>query len=116
MIRAIRWLRCFWERGTKGYCFRDLWSFDSWLSKTIARGLKEFRQNCCGYPNDIDDWDKWMAVLDEMAECFEEQTRDIDNLADFNSMKAWMSKDKDRKKKLHRGFQLLEKYYYDLWD
>jgi len=110
----IKWLKRFWERGRKGYCYEDLWSFDNWLSKTIAGGLREFRANCHTYPNDCDSWEKWMATLDEMIECFEEQTRRIDNL-DGDFMKHWEKRKKNQKAKLHRGLKLLEKYYYDLW-
>lgn len=113
----IRWLRRFWERGRKGYCYEDLWSFDNWLSKTLAKGLREFKALNHGYPNDINDWDEWMAVLDEMIECFEEQTRDIENIAhDENVLETWRKRHEHQKRQLHRGLELLEKYYYDLWD
>ncbi len=111
----IRWIKRFWERGRKGYCYEDLWQFDNWLSKTIANGLREFKENCHGYPNDIDDWDKWMATLDEMIECFDEQCREIENNT-TNFLEQWHKRQEHQKKKLHRGLELLEKYYYDLWD
>ncbi len=111
----IKWLRRFWERGRKGYCYEDLWSFDNWLSKTIANGLREFKAECHGYPNDVDDFDEWLKILDEMIECFEEQPRDIENYSgDF--MERYRKRKALKKKKLHRGLELLEKYYYDLWD
>ena len=112
MIRAIR--RAY-DRARKGYCYEDLWSFDNWLSKLIANGLREFKAECHGYPNDVDDWDEWMSILDEMIECFEEQTRGIDNLnGDF--IERFKNRQELKKKKLHRGLELLERYYYDLWD
>jgi len=108
-------IRRFWERGRKGYCYEDIWSFDYWLSGTIARGLKEFKSGCHSYPNDLDDWDKWMARLDEMIDCFEEQTRNIENREGVDAEK-WHKRREYQKQKLHRGLELLEKYYYDLWD
>ena len=113
MIRSIR---RFWERGRKGYCFEDLYSFDHWLSKTIARGLREFKQNCHSYPNDIDNWEEWMTVLDEMIECFEKQTRGIGNIGGGDLMERWKKRQENKKIKLHRGLELLEKYWWDLWD
>ena len=113
----MKWIKRCIERFRKGYCYEDLWSFDNWLSKTIASGLREFKENCHGYPNDVDDFDEWMRILDEMVECFEEQTRGIENIArgeDF--LKRWNLRQENKKKKLHRGLALLEKYYYDLWD
>lgn len=108
-------LRRFIERGRKGYCYEDLWSFNNWLSKTIARGLREFKENVHGYPNDIDNFEEWLAILDEMIECFEEQTRTIDNL-DGDFLARWQRRQEYQRDKLHRGLALLEKYYYDLWN
>lgn len=110
-------IRKFIERGRKGYCYEDMWEFDNWLSKLIANGLREFKANCHSYPSEGVTWEEWMAILDEMIECFEEQARGIENLprgADF--MKVWEARIAHRKKKLSRGFKLLQKYYYDLWD
>lgn len=113
----IKILRKFIERGRKGYCFEDLWSFDYWLSKLIANGLREFKQNCTSYPSEGITWEQWMAILDEMIECFDEQARDIENLpSGKGSMEMWNERMKVKKTKLHRGLQLLERYWYDLWD
>ena len=111
----IKSLRKFIERGRKGYCYEDLWQFDNWLSSLIATGLREFRADCHTYSNDCDDWEDWMAILDEMIECFEEQTRGIENISgDF--MEFWKQRMDHKKERLHRGLALLERYYYDLWD
>jgi len=113
MFRA---LRRFWERGTKGYCYEDMWNFDSWLSATIARGLREFKAATNTYPNDINNWEEWQAVLSEMIECFEEQNRDTSNLPRDNFVEQYQARMANKKQKLHRGLELLEKYYFDLWD
>jgi len=93
-----------------------LWSFDFWLGGTIARGLREFKANCHGYPYDIDDWDKWMAILDEMIDCFEEQGRNIDNADIVNFYERYKARQEIKRQKLHRGMELLERYWYNLWD
>jgi len=114
MIKAIR--RAI-ERMHKGYCYEDMWRFDNWLSALITRGLKEFKQTTHSYPNDLDDWDEWMRTLDEMIDCFEEQGRGIDNLRPGdNFLDSYHKRMEIKKQKLHRGLELLEKYYYDLWD
>ena len=105
----------FIERGRKGYCREDLWSFDHWLSRLIAKGLREFKEGTHTYPNDIDDWEEWMAVLDEMIECFEEQCRGIYNISG-EFVLHFEKRRGNQKEKLHRGLELLEKYFYDLWD
>ncbi len=112
----IKWLKRFFERGRKGYCYEDLWQFDNWLSKLIADGLREFKEMCHGYPSEDITWEGWMDVLDEMIECFDEQSRGIENFPEGNFLKLWKKRQKIHKQKLHRGLELLEKYYYDLWD
>ena len=116
-MRITRAIRRAWERSRKGYCYEDLWMFDHWLSKMIARGLREVKANCHTYPSQDITWEEWLAVLDEMAECFEEQTRGIDNLNfDGDFMETWRKRQEHQKERLHRGLELLERYYYDLWD
>ena len=112
----FRWLQRFRERGTKGYCYEDLWSFDNWLSATIARGLREFKAITHTYPNDLNDWDAWMATLDEMIDCFEEQGRNIENADIVDYFERYKARERNRREKLHRGMELLERYWYDLWD
>lgn len=112
----FKWIRRFWERGRKGYCYEDLWEWDNFFSKLVATSLREFRQHCHCYPNEDITWEGWMAVLDEMIECFEEQTRGIDNFPEGNFLALWKKRQRVKKQKLHRGLELLEKYYYDLWD
>jgi len=114
-IKMLKAIKRFWERGRKGYCYEDLWEFDNWLSKIIANGLREFKGNCHTYPNDCDDWEEWMKILDEMIECFDEQNRRIDNISG-NFMERYDKRMANKKEKLHQGLELLKKYYYDLWD
>ena len=113
----INRLRKFIERGRKGFTKEDMWSFDNWLSGLIARGLREFKACCHSYPNDLNDWQEWAIILDEMIECFEEQTRGIENLPrGENLLETYNKRMEIKRQKLHRGLELLGRYYYDLWD
>ena len=117
----IKEIKRFFERGRKGYCYEDLWQFDNWLSNTIARGLKEFKSNCHSYPSEAVTWEQWMAILDEMIECFEEQVRGDDNIPVKSDGKTldfdvWDKRRAHKREKLKRGLEILGKYYYDLWD
>jgi len=107
-------IRDFIQRGRKGYASRDLWSFSNWLSTLIASGLREFKKNCRTYPSDGISWEEWMTTLDEMIECFEEQARSLNNIGGENFMDNWRKRREVQKKKLHRGLELLGKYWWDL--
>jgi len=113
----IKAIRRFIERGRKGYCYEDLWSWDYFFSKLIARSLKDFRQIVHGYPTDVKTFEDWLKILDEIIDCFEEQTRsDSDNTVDEGYLKRLKEREKYKQEKLHKGLQILEKYYYRLWD
>ena len=55
-----------------------------------------------------------------MIECFEEQTRGLENIPLIKNGvyddSSWKERHRQQKLKLSRGLELLEKYYYDLWD
>ena len=112
----MRTIRRFIERGRKGYCHEDMWSFDYWLSDLITRGLKEFKASCHTYPSQDVTWEEWQDILDEMISCFEIQNRGIDNLPAKEFLKIHEERMIQKKVALNRGLELLEKYYYDLWD
>ena len=63
---------------------------------------------------DIDGREEWMTTLDEMIECFEEQARSLNNIGGENFMDNWRKRREVQKKKLHRGLELLGKYWWDL--
>jgi len=114
MIKAIR---RFIERGRKGYCSEDLWEWDYFFSELIARSLRDFRQNVHSYPTDFVTFEDWLKTLDEMVDCFEEQTRsDSDVKINNDYMKRIKKRQEYKAQKLHHGLELLERFYYDLWD
>lgn len=114
-------IRDFIQRGRKGYITSDLWQWDNFFSKLIVNSLREFKKNCHSYPSQDITWEEWMSILDEIIDCFEEQGRGVDNIPlkkngktlNFDAMRK---REKLHADKLHRGFELLEKYYFDLWD
>ena len=116
MFRAIR---RFIERGRKGYCSEDLWNFDYFLSDFLKRALIDFRKNVHSYPSSDVTWEEWLAIIDEMIDCFAEQNRSIDNVVDELgnlNRDLHIKRFNHKKAKLNRGLELLEKYYYDLWN
>ena len=57
-----------------------------------------------------------MSTLDEMIECFDEQTRGIDNIKPDGFAETWNRRMSNKREKLHKGLELLERCYFDLWD
>lgn len=43
-------IQCFFERGKKGYCWRDVMDIDYFLIKTLPNMLEEFNRKRNGYP------------------------------------------------------------------
>lgn len=71
-------LKCFYQRGTKGYCFRDLWDIDTWFLTIMPEMLAEFKDKKQGYPilkeelSDEQNATLYNYILDEMIVCFKE--------------------------------------------
>ena len=73
----FRSLYCAWQRATKGYCYRDLWSMDYFYSQLFVDSMREFKKNLCGAPQKFFDNDaenqieRWENYIEEMAQHFE---------------------------------------------
>lgn len=111
-------IKKFIERGRKGYCYEDLWSWEYFFSGLVAKSLREFKEKTITYPSQDITWDEWMAILDEMIECFDEQTRGVENLSNDGKYdhELYEKRLAHKAERLHRGFELLEANYYSLWD
>lgn len=78
----FRDIQCAYQRATKGYCYRDLWSIDVWFLNLFPKMLEEFNQIKQGHPSEItsDDWD---LIIDDMIYYFKNaniETTDFINL------------------------------------
>lgn len=86
----LRNLKYSWQRVTKGYCDRDLWSIDYWFMNLMPDMLQQFKDTKHGSPsilgteyvndqgilcNDTchEEWDK---ILDQMIFLFKEMNED----------------------------------------
>lgn len=73
IFHRVRWffrsINCAWERATKGYCYRDLWSMDIFYGKLFEDTLREFNETRHGYPGNMTD-EEWGKYLNEMADHF----------------------------------------------
>lgn len=65
-------LKAAYQRVTRGFAYRDLFSIDSWFLDIIPEMLKEFRENLHSYPgdNEFPTFESWVTYLEEMETHF----------------------------------------------
>jgi hypothetical protein len=118
MMRSLRiarnHLKWFWQRRTRGWDDRDLWSLDYTLAKWLLPRLVAFRARPLGCPSmciergDGPDGDepfdrslaRWHAILDEM-------------IGGFAAIDEWSA---ESEKRVARSWELLGKYAQCLWN
>lgn len=111
-------IKYFIQRGKRGYSDFDIMDFDTYLLELIPNALKDFNNKRDTYPSELSD-EEWGSVLNEIITSFE-NANDIAVVsisADEENQK--MNKIKEKKeylqKNLEKGFELLLKYFHDLW-
>jgi hypothetical protein len=80
----FKWVKYFFQRGSRGWADCDWWSMNSYLCEVIIPMLKELKENKHGCPCGLDEnfeeaEKKWNASLDEMIESFEAAKRVLEN-------------------------------------
>lgn len=62
-------IRAAWMRATKGYCYMDVWNWDSWFCSVVPSMLRTMADKGMAYPSGepFDTPEKWHAWLYEMA-------------------------------------------------
>ena len=65
-------LKAAYQRMTRGFAYRDLFSIDSWFLDIMPEMLKEFRENLHSYPgnSEFPTFESWTAYLEEMETHF----------------------------------------------
>ena len=118
LTNPIRWA---WQRLTRGWDDRVIWSIDYYLAEMMPVWLRKLAKDKQGIPasmygspinwfesnSDEDDAaeQRWNGILHEMIEGFEAAKRIID----------YDKRDGDIQRAA-RALQLLEQYFFDLWD
>ena len=120
-------LKWAWQRLSRGWDNRAIWSIDVYLAELIPQLVRRLKEVTHGVPGSMfepEDWDakaniwkdgkveaataKWNAILDEIAEGFEEYyTLSVEG---DGTIDAWESE------KFKRAFDLLRQYFSNLWD
>lgn len=129
MFTKIKW---FIQRGIQGYADCDTWGLDEYFSQLIARAIRHQIKISHGYPSSLKSHKKWVKILTEIAEGFEEYKefqsahyvwkeipRDEQKNAQLKGAKR-LEVDQERinraHKKVQKALTLFKRYFYNLWD
>ena len=100
----------FWQRGRRGWSYRDAWSTDRYIAEIVMGMLQaqiEEERGCPGY-GAASTWEKWRGILGEIQAGFAAHLELVDGCPD-----------KDRRKELarlqKRGLTLFARWFDALW-
>lgn len=97
---------------SEDFCPAEFWDLDQTLSLVIYSYLSYFRENVApnSYPNKCKDGEEWLAILDKMIAGFAAQIK-LHKVGYSLPLEERMSLQDQFKE----GFDLLYKYYPNLW-
>lgn len=123
-------IKMFIQRGKNGYCDEDTWSIDSWFVRIFPKMLTQLKAEKMGHPADLKE-EEWDNILQEMIDCFkkadlwsEEPTNEYweeyIQKGTEELREKWIEREKEinqlRIYNKDKGFNLMSKYFYDLWN
>lgn len=71
ILHYCRDIECAWQRASKGYCFRDLWSINDWFIDVFPKMLLDFKNNLHGHPHGLTE-EEWNNIIDRIIFCLNE--------------------------------------------
>ncbi len=71
-----QWLKAIIIRGLYGWSYRDIWSFDDYLSKVMSEGLSNLDEISHGYPSGTTP-EEWHVKLTKWAQILNNYHNDI---------------------------------------
>jgi hypothetical protein len=96
------------NKAFKGYTSCDLWNLDHWFSVQFPRMLKDLKNEQNGHPACMTS-EEWNKILDRMAFCLSEMVEPHGGcILDEEELKY-------RDEMKNEGFELLCKYFRNLW-
>jgi len=118
MIRLLRKIKWFIQRGKRGWADCDTWSFHTYVAKIIKEGTEYLLEHQHGYPSGLTD-ERWREILKEIVWAFDYLNNEDEiwwkNLRCFGSEYADEYRKKQRKK-ARKGLVYFVKYFQYLWD
>lgn len=89
---------CAWLRITRGYCYRDLWSMDIWLSQLLYDSLKDFSDSTHSSPADME-YKEWITFIESIRDSFYKSMEENQDEVNPNKYKEYL----DRPLKFEKG-------------
>lgn len=137
----FRRMKYTWQRARWGFSEYDICDLDAYFSALIAGALKYWSHHTHSFPYEMTDT-QWRYTLRQIAECFEFWNKDLPTPAydayhkavkrivnkdggvtievPDELLQAWRAEEKAnyelKRDKLKEGFDLLYKFYPNLWD
>lgn len=118
-------IKMWWQRKTRGWADTDIWNLETTAAEWILPRLKALRENTIGYPTELESFESWEAILDEMIFGFEfylKEGEEYDRRCfsvkkkvseeEFKIRLAEYETDRDR---AQRGRELFGKWFGSLW-
>ncbi len=89
-------IRAAWMRAIKGYCYMDVWNWDSWFCSVVPSMLRDMADKGMAYPSGepFDTPEKWHDWLYEMAHRIERLQYD-----------NWMEDNNEYSKEYNESFE-----------
>ena len=129
-------VRATYMRARYGWCYMDVWNWNSWFLETVPSMFRFLANNSCGYPCDMtpDTWKQWLLDMAFMLEeCNEEKYEgkneyygayvrsfDMEENERKEIVVIYLERDKElafeADKKLKEFFVKLGERFWSIWD
>lgn len=130
-----------WQRALWGFSEYDVWDLDAYLADLLRDMFAYLAKHHISHPYDVTS-EEWQQILINISECFAQYNRELpipaydaynaattrikneDGSITFEApeglLEAWCEEEQEQHKykmgKLKEGFELLYKWYPNLWD
>jgi hypothetical protein len=134
------WIKHFIQRGWRGWADCDTWGMDGYLIEVMIPMLKHLKETKHGYPGDLTPG-RWDKIMDKMIKGLEAGDRFLEDdylgqiqpdwakdlgdnwLEELNkhpikkeSWKKYHQMARKDEKEFHRAIELINHYFFALWD
>ncbi len=108
-----------YQKITRGYCDRDVWSMDIFFFETFSKMLRQLKRDTHSYPgfNGMT-MRKWKGILTKMINGFDAgvQIGNMDFIGENDTPKQIQIKLRKLEKKQNKAMKLFCKWINALWD